>query len=36
MGNMLIMEGEDPKVAAMFYRDVTQAVLLFVLKTWVL
>ena len=29
-------EGEDPRVAAIFYRSVTQAVLIFGLETWVI
>ena len=33
---MLRREGADPKVAEMFYRAVTQAVLLFGLNTWVI
>ena len=33
---MLRREGADPKVAEMFYRAVTQAVLLFGLDTWVI
>ena len=33
---MLIREGADSKVAAMLYRWVVQAVLLFGLETWVL
>ena len=33
LGKLLRREGEEPKVAAMFYREVTQAVLIFVLET---
>ena len=33
LGKLLIREVEDPKVAEMFYRAVTQAVLLFGSKT---
>ena len=34
--NLLRREGEDPKVAKMFYRSVTQEVFLFVSETWIL
>ena len=33
---MLIRKWVEPKVAPMFYREVTEAVLLFVLDSWVL
>ena len=33
LGKLLLREGEETKVAAMFYREVTQAVLIFVLET---
>ena len=36
LGKMLIIEGADPKVYKMFYREVTQTVLLFGLETWVI
>ena len=36
MGKLLIKEGSDPSVVAMFYRAVAQTVLLFVSETWVL
>ena len=36
MGKILIKEGTKPKLAAMFYREVTQAVLILGLETWVL
>ena len=36
LGKLLIMEGADPKVAAILYRAVTQAVFLFGLEPWVL
>ena len=35
-GKILRREGVEPKLEAMLYRAVTQAVLLFVLDTWVL
>ena len=33
---MLSREGADPKVSRVFYIDVTQAIFLFGLETWVL
>ena len=36
MGKILRREGVDPKVVEMFYRAVTQVVLLFGLDNWVL
>ena len=33
---MLRREGEDPKVAEMFYMEVSHAVLLFISETWVM
>ena len=36
LGELLRREGSDPKVAAMFYRAVIQAVLLFGDNIWVI
>ena len=36
MVTMLQQEGADPRVAAMFYRAVVQAILLYGSETWVL
>ena len=36
LGKFLRREGAEPKVAEMFYRVVTQTVLLFGSETWVL
>ena len=33
---MLISEGEDQKVAEMFYREMSHAVILFISETWVM
>ena len=36
MGKILIKEGVDPKVVAMFYRATKQAVIIFGSRNWVL
>ena len=36
LGTLLQQEGADPRVAAMFYRAVVQAILLYGSETWVL
>ena len=35
LGKMLLQEGSDPQVSAIFYRAVVQSVLIFGLETWV-
>ena len=36
LGTLLLREGADPRVMAMFYKAVSQAILRYGLKTWVL
>ena len=36
LGKLLRREGADPRVSAMFYREVVQAVLLFGAENWIL